>query len=140
MAELTNKQRAFVSAYLGEHLFNATRSAEAAGYAGNNGTLAVVGFDNLRKPNIRAEIEAHMADLAMSADEVLARIAAHAKDNDKQTSLRALEMLARAGGLFRDRVELTWQHELNELGLPASEVFEELVSEIVGRMEVESER
>lgn len=72
MARLTNKQRAFI-----EHYFvcwNATEAARLAGYRGNDVTLASVGYENLRKPHIAAVIEARLAELALPASEVLARL------------------------------------------------------------------
>lgn len=77
-SQLTDKQQAFVNAYLSNG-FNATRAAKAAGYKGSNKSLAVIGSDNLRKPNIAAEIKEHMAALAMEADEVLARLTEHGR-------------------------------------------------------------
>jgi phage terminase small subunit len=53
---LTEKQRAFVEAYMGEAEGNATEAARMAGYSGNDNTLSTVGAENLRKPKIRAEI------------------------------------------------------------------------------------
>jgi len=52
---LTDKQRIFVIEYLRD--FNATRSAIAAGYSKK--TAHVIGWENLRKPNIQAEIKRH---------------------------------------------------------------------------------
>jgi phage terminase small subunit len=47
-SELTLKQRKFVEAFKG----NATEAARVAGYKGNDVTLAAVGAENLRKPQI----------------------------------------------------------------------------------------
>lgn len=52
---LTDKQRIFVMEYLRD--FNATRAAIAAGYSKK--TAHVIGWENLRKPNIQAEIKRH---------------------------------------------------------------------------------
>lgn len=68
---LTDKQRAFVYAYI--QCLNATESARLAGYKGDDNTLAVVGWENLRKPNIRAEIDAVLSKQVMSVHEVLRR-------------------------------------------------------------------
>lgn len=70
---LTNKQRIFVDEYL--KCWNATEAARRAGYKGNDNTLAVVGHDNIRKPNISAEIQSRLQENAMSADEVISRLA-----------------------------------------------------------------
>ncbi|KMZ42522.1 MULTISPECIES: terminase small subunit [Bacillales] len=50
---LTDKQRLFVLEYLLD--FNATRAAMAVGYSKK--TAHVIGWENLRKPNIQAEIK-----------------------------------------------------------------------------------
>lgn len=50
-----------------------------AGYKGNRVTLASVGYENLRKPHIAAEIERRLEESAMSANEVLYRLAEHAR-------------------------------------------------------------
>lgn len=50
---LTEKQRLFVLEYLRD--FNATRAAMAVGYSKK--TAHVIGWENLRKPNIQAEIK-----------------------------------------------------------------------------------
>lgn len=72
--ELTGKQKAFVNAYLGEAKFNATHAARLAGYKGDDTTLAAVGYENLRKPQIEAEVRARFNEATMSANEVLARL------------------------------------------------------------------
>lgn len=72
--QLTGKQQAFINAYLGEARFNATEAARLAGYDGNDATLAQIGYENLRKPEIAAEVQARMHEAAMSANEVLSRL------------------------------------------------------------------
>lgn len=77
MAEgLTTKQRAFVEAYLACG-FNATEAAKRAGYSEK--TAYSIGWENLRKPEIGAAIRQALAERAMPADEVLARLAEHAR-------------------------------------------------------------
>ena len=56
LADLTLKERRFVEAYLGEAAGNATRAARLAGYKGSAITLGVVGYENLRKPQIRSAV------------------------------------------------------------------------------------
>lgn len=68
--KLTNKQRAFIEEYLLD--FNATRAAKAVGYSEKSATL--IGHENIRKPNIQAEIARRLAERRMSADEVLDRL------------------------------------------------------------------
>lgn len=72
--DLTGKQRAFINAYLGEAKFNATEAARIAGYKGDDTVLAAVGYENLRKPQIEAEVKSRFNEATMSANEVLARL------------------------------------------------------------------
>lgn len=72
MAGFTALQRAFMDFYILEK--NGTKAARLAGYKGNDVTLAAVAYENLRKPHIKAEINSRFAQVAMSADEVLARL------------------------------------------------------------------
>lgn len=69
---LTNKQKVFINEYL--KCWNATEAARRAKYKGNDETLASVGCENLRKPNIRAVIEERLKDNAMEANEVISRL------------------------------------------------------------------
>jgi phage terminase small subunit len=73
---LTDKQRAFVEAYLACG-FNATEAARRAGYSDR--TAHAIGWENLRKPEIAAAIQQGLSERAMPADEVLARIAEQAR-------------------------------------------------------------
>ena len=66
--KLTSKQRLWVEAYL--ETWNGTEATRRAGYKGNDQTLASVGSENLRKPAIRAAIEARMAALEVSRDRI----------------------------------------------------------------------
>lgn len=68
----TAMQRAFIDYYVIEK--NGAKAARLAGYKGSNVTLASVAYENLRKPHIRAEIDRRFRELAMGADEVLARL------------------------------------------------------------------
>lgn len=72
MTKLTNKQKSFVNHYL--ITLNATEAAERAGYKGNRATLSAVGYENLRKPQVRKEIDARLSELTMTADEALVRM------------------------------------------------------------------
>lgn len=74
---LTPKQELFVSEYL--QSFNATDAARRAGYEGNDVTLASVGYENLRKPQIAEAISRRLSEAAMGADEVLMRLAQHGR-------------------------------------------------------------
>jgi hypothetical protein len=109
MGKLTEKQRRFVDAYLGEAAGNATKAARLAGYKGNDNTLASVGTENLRKPAIAEAIEHAQRQDPLTATRVerqrfwtrvMMSDAAEMKDR-----LRASELLGKSGRDFIDRVE-----------------------------------
>lgn len=54
---LTEKQRRFVEAYMGQAAGNGTEAARLAGYKGSDSTLGAVAHENLRKPKIAAAID-----------------------------------------------------------------------------------
>lgn len=68
---LTAKQRVFVEEYL--RTWNATSAAKAAGYSEK--TARSIGQENLTKPDIKTEIQRRLADMQMTTDEALARLA-----------------------------------------------------------------
>ena len=68
--DLTDKQRVFVEHYLA--CWNAAEAARRAGYSADSARS--IGSENLTKPDIRAAIARRLAELAMGADEVLARL------------------------------------------------------------------
>jgi phage terminase small subunit len=76
MADLTTKQRVFVERYL-QNGFNATEAARYAGYSEK--TAYSIGQENLKKPEIESIIQARLDQEAMSANEVLHRLAEHAR-------------------------------------------------------------
>lgn len=71
---VNTKQTVFVNEYL-----RCWNSAEAARRAGYNGKSNVVGPRLLADVSIKAEIDARLAEIKMSADEVLARLADQAR-------------------------------------------------------------
>jgi phage terminase small subunit len=72
---LTTKQQVFVEEYL-KH-FNATKAAIDAGYSPK--TAYNIGWENVRKREIADVISKRLAESAMSADEVLKRLADDAR-------------------------------------------------------------
>ena len=74
---LTNREKAFCREYVIS--WNGTLAAINSGYSKK--TAAVIAHENLRKPKIRAYIEELIRTKAMTADEVLARLAAEASAN-----------------------------------------------------------
>lgn len=72
LPRLTGKQQVWVNAYL--TCLNATEAARRAQYKGSDNVLGVVGHDNLRNPKIRAHLDYHFRQQAMSREEVLVRL------------------------------------------------------------------
>ncbi len=70
---MTGKQKSFIDAYLGEARGNASEAARIAGYA----LPAQQAHENLRKPEIRAAIDAFLTVHAKSAAEVLNLLTQH---------------------------------------------------------------
>lgn len=88
---LTPLQERFINEYLTD--FNATRAAERAGYDGNDVTLASVGYENLRKPQIAEVISKRLTEVAMSPDEVLMRLAEQARaEQSRYLTVRGVDM------------------------------------------------
>ena len=72
---LTKKQRVFIEEYL--QCWNATEAALRAGYSKRS--AGQIASRLLKKDNIAEEIEKRISEKAMSADEVLIRLAEHAR-------------------------------------------------------------
>ena len=72
--ELTLKQRLFIEAYCGEARGNGTEAARLANYEGNDVTLAVVAWENLRKPYIKDAINERLDALSMDRGEIVAEL------------------------------------------------------------------
>lgn len=67
--QLTPKQMAFCKWYVsGLCNFNGVCAARKAGYKGNDATLAVIASENLRKPNVAAEIKRRKAKALSGAN------------------------------------------------------------------------
>ncbi len=65
---LTDKQRAFVLEYVQD--FNGTQAAIRAGYSEDS--ASEIAYENLRKPQIRQQIDRHFEDMGLTADRILA--------------------------------------------------------------------
>jgi phage terminase small subunit len=72
---LNDRQRRFCEEYLID--FNATQAAIRSGYSEK--TAAEMGYENLRKPHIRAFIDAKLKEMSLSSDETLKSISDIAK-------------------------------------------------------------
>jgi len=73
--KLSYKQKRFIDAYLISG--NATQAARKAGYSER--TSYSIGPENLKKPEIKSEIDRRLKESAMGADEVLKRLADQAR-------------------------------------------------------------
>lgn len=77
---LSHKQRVFIEEYL--QCWNATESVIKAGYkASNRQRASEIGHQLLQKTPVSEEIRRRVEELAMSADEVLIRLAAQARSS-----------------------------------------------------------
>jgi len=72
---LRNRQLVFCEGYL--RTWNATQAAKDAGYSPR--TARAMGCENLTKPDIQAYIQKRLAEMKMSADEVLLLLADQAR-------------------------------------------------------------
>ena len=76
---LNHQQLKFADYYLGECSFNGVQSAMKAGYRGSYDTLCVTASRLLRNPKVAAYLEEEFTKNTMSANEVMARLADHAR-------------------------------------------------------------
>lgn len=72
--KLTPKQKMFVEKYLGDAHFNGTKAAELAGYEGSRASLSQIAYENLRKLEIRTQIDEVLSAMTMPANVVLTRL------------------------------------------------------------------
>ena len=132
--KMTAKQIRFCDEYLID--LNLTQAAIRAGYSKK--TAAVIGVENIKKPQIREYIEKRMAqkeaELIAGQDEVLrylttvlrgtseASVLARdevgaeriiSKPPDEKERLRAAELLGKRYGIYTDRAEGKFDVELN---------------------------
>jgi hypothetical protein len=106
---LTPKQARFAKEYA--RLGNGTAAAKAAGYRGNDVTLAAIAYENLRKPQITSEVNresdrlAHEEDYsALRVRRRLDRLSYGAEEAGQfGTAVRAEELIGKAGGMFVDQ-------------------------------------
>jgi phage terminase small subunit len=113
--KLTEKQRRFVEAYMGQAKGNATEAARLAGYSGNENALSQRGFELVRNSKVSQAIEERRqaCPLVMSREqlqEFWSRVALGQElDGDDVAAMRdrlkASELLARTQGAFVEKVE-----------------------------------
>ena len=104
---LTEKQRRFVEAFMGEAAGNATQAARLAGYRGNDHTLKSIATENLSKLVIAEAIEKLQKSdpLVMNRKERREFWTRMALDPEVENAvrIRASELLAKASGDFIER-------------------------------------
>lgn len=116
MDKLTVKQKAFADYYI--ETGNATEAARRAGYSKK--TAAVIGTENLIKPNIKSYIDARLKELEAkriaSGEEVLQYLTKVMRGEEKdqfdldaslQDRTKAAELLGKRHGLFKEKIEAT---------------------------------
>lgn len=74
---LSYRQRIFVEKYIGEAGFNAAEAVRLAGYKCKD--PAARGSKLLSNPEVKALVDARVAEMAMSANEILVRLTEHAR-------------------------------------------------------------
>lgn len=108
---LTAKQQRFVEEYCVD--WNATQAAIRAGYSEK--TAALIGHENLRKPNVAAAIQVFRTNLAerskVDAEWIANRLKVEAlRDGENATHgarVRAVELLGKLLGLLSDKLDVT---------------------------------
>lgn len=111
---LTLKQMAFCTWYVSAEVNgNGVEAARRAGYRGTDATLAVVANENIRKPNLKNEIDRRMEKALSGAhvtventlrklDVVYAKALEHGKYGP---AVRAAELQGKYLKMFTDRIE-----------------------------------
>lgn len=69
---LTGKMRKWADAYL--LTLSKTQASRLAGYGGSNSSLSQIGWENYRKLEVQAYMKDKLDEMAMTANEVLARL------------------------------------------------------------------
>lgn len=118
---MNQKRRVFVEAYLKS--WNATQAAKAAGYAFPRRQ----GSRLLSNVDVQAAVQARISEMAMEADEVLLRLADHARASladfvryDEQADKLVID-LAKAGG--RDKLHLIKKISVDKDGGVSLELY-----------------
>lgn len=110
MSNLTPKQRKFITAYL--RTGNGRQAALEAGYRGNDHTLRQTAYETLTKPYVKAAIAERLRGEEGMQQRLAGEIRAIAfapvkEDVGIAAKLRALELLAKIEGMFRDEAKST---------------------------------
>lgn len=110
--KLTPKQEIFVSEYL--KTGNATEAARRAGYKGNDNTLAQVGNENLRKPNVVKRLKSKEAERSKRfelEEDFELKAAKDIYDNamkimDYKSANSAIQTIAKIRGKFVQKIQV----------------------------------
>jgi phage terminase small subunit len=149
--ELTQKQRLFVEAFIGQANGNAREAARAAGYSGDDNALSQRAFELMRNPKVSELIGVRVEEAVMRSNEVLSQLSAIAKgdwqnfleirrDKDGETvsanlklsdKIKALELLGKYHKLFSERLDLNvqvsdWRIEAAKYGLSTHDIIRQL--------------
>lgn len=119
MSKLTAKQKTFCEEYLTD--LNATQAAIRAGYSEN--TAAVIGCENLIKPNISAYIQELMTKRSESTGITNEWVLKGIKDltdilvkaEDPSKAYKGFELAGRHLKLFTDKVELAGEVQISTI-------------------------
>jgi len=109
--KFSSKQQVFINAYLSNG-FNATQAAIEAGYSA--ATARQQGSRLLTNVDIKQEINTRLTDYAMPANEVLARLADHARGDMRDFADLSLETLGThpRGNLIKKlKIDISYDHE-----------------------------
>lgn len=109
---LTDKQRLFIEAYVGAANCNASEAARLAGYSLD--CAGQQGHENLKKPEIRAAIDARLLELTMGPEEILARLTAHARGNLKDITNGLGALPTSLKGLTREQAAIIKKHSVKK--------------------------
>ena len=111
---LTAKQKAFISWYVSADVnCNATEAARRAGYKGNENTLGTVGFQNMQKPAIRAEIDRRLKEALTNTEITIESVLIDLQRIGKKAeaaghyaaALNAAHQRGKYLGMFSNRIE-----------------------------------
>lgn len=117
---LSPKQRAFIEHYV--RSFNALASARAAGYTGSDATLGVQGARLLKNVNVKAAVEARLAELSMSPAEILTRLTDHARGSLEDFLTNGAVDLAKAEQ--RGKLHLLKSYRVSDKGAVYIELYD----------------
>ncbi len=149
--QLTQKQRLFVEAYIGDAAGNGRVAARMAGYSGDDNALSQRAFELMRNSKVAELIGVRVEQAVMRANEVLSELSAIAKadwqdfleirrDKDGDVidatlklsdKIKSLELLGKYHKLFSDRVDLNvqvsnWRDEAAKYGLSTDDIIRQI--------------